>query len=121
MVVPCSPYLYVFCQYFLSFLDIIMSPFLSTFFIHHANAGLSAIWLSTAYSASCTGRDSLTSLTWFQVEPPYFHCMKNPHPLVVYFFVYLNGFLDCMWYAQSLLVRVPLQGEIGRASCRERV
>ena len=69
----CSPYLCVFCQYFLAVLDMILSLFLGTFFIHHANAGSSAIWLGTAYSASCTGKDSLTSLTWFQVELPSFH------------------------------------------------
>ena len=38
-----SPYLCVFCQYLLSVLDMILCLFLSTFFIHHANAGLSEI------------------------------------------------------------------------------
>ena len=33
-----SPYLCVFCQYFLAVLDIILSLFLRTFFIYHANA-----------------------------------------------------------------------------------
>ena len=75
-----NSYLCVFCQYLLTVLDIILSLFLSTFFIHHANDGLSTISLSTVYSASCTGKDSLTS---FQVELPSFHCMKTSHFLVV--------------------------------------
>ena len=58
-----SPYLCVFHQYFLAVLDIIMSLLLSTFFIHHTNTGLYAIRLSTLYSASSAGKDSLTSLT----------------------------------------------------------
>ena len=70
-------------QYLLAVLDIILSLFLSTFFIHHVNAGSSAIWLSTAYSASCTGGDSMTSLTWFQVELQSFHFMQTSNPLVV--------------------------------------
>ena len=78
-----SPYLCVFCQYLLAVLDMILSLLLITFFIHHANAGSSTIWLSTAYSASCTGKGYLTSLTWFQGELPYFHCMETSHPLVV--------------------------------------
>ena len=78
-----SPYLCVFCQKFLSVLDMILSIFLITFFIHHANSGSFMIWLSTAYSTSCTRKDSLTSLTWFQVELPYFHCMQTYHHLVV--------------------------------------
>ena len=64
-------------------MDIILSLLLITFFIHHENSGSSEIWLSTAYSASCTGKDYLTSLTWFQVELPSFHCMETSHPLVV--------------------------------------
>ena len=39
----CSMYLCVFCKYFLNVLDIILSIFLSTFFIHHENSGSSAI------------------------------------------------------------------------------
>ena len=62
-----SPYFCVFCQYFMAVLDMILSLFLNTFFIHHANAGLSVICLSTAYSYNCTMKDSLTSLTWFQI------------------------------------------------------
>ena len=78
-----SPYLCLFCQYLLAVLDMILSFFLSTLFIHHANAGSSAICLSTAYSSSRTRKDSLTSLTWFQVELPYLHCMQTSHPLVI--------------------------------------
>ena len=78
-----SPFLCAFCQYLLVVFDMILSLFLSTFFIHHANYGLSAVWLSIVYSASCTGKESLTFLTWFQFEPPYFQYMQTSHPLVV--------------------------------------
>ena len=87
-------------------LDMILSIFLSTFCIHHANAGSSVIWLSTVYSASCTGKDSLTSLTCFQVEPPSFHCMRTSHPLVVSLLLLLP--LD-IWIKESpSLICVPL-------------
>ena len=79
-----SPNLCVFCQYFLAVLDMILSLFLITFFIQHTNSCSSTICLSTAYSSSCTRKYSLISLTWFQVELPYFHFMKTSHPLVVY-------------------------------------
>ena len=101
-----SPYLCVFCQYFLVVLDMILSLFLSTFFIHHANASQSTIWLSTAYSDSSTGKDSLTSLTWFQLELPYFHYMLTSHPLVVYLLLLFP--LD-IWIKKSpSLIGVPL-------------
>ena len=104
-----SPYLCVFCQYFLAVLDMILSIFLSTFFFHNANYGSSAIWLSTAYSSSCTGKDSLTSLTWFQVELPYFYFMKTSHPLVVSL---LLLFTFDIWIKESpSLICVPLVRE----------
>ena len=78
-----SPYLCVFCQYLLAVLDMILSLFLNTFFIHHGNAGLSATFLSTKYSDICTRKESLTSLTRFQVEIPYLHCMQTSHTLMV--------------------------------------
>ena len=78
-----STYLCDFCQYLLAVLDTILSLLLSTFFIQHANAGSSAIWLSTAYSSGCTGKYYLTSLTWFQVEIPSFRCMETSHTLMV--------------------------------------
>ena len=78
-----SLYLCVFYQYLQAVLDMILSLLLSTFFIQHANAGSSAIWLCTMYSSSCTRKDYLTSLTWFQVELLSFHCMETYHPLVV--------------------------------------
>ena len=100
-----SPYLCVFCQYLLAVLDMILSLFLSTFFIHHANAGSSTIWLCTAYSASCTGKDSLTSLTWFQIELPSFYCMQTSHHLVVSLLLLFT--LD-IWIKQStFLICVP--------------
>ena len=77
------PYLSVICQYFLAVLYMILSLFLSMFFIYHAISVSYVIWLSTAYSNIFTRKDSLTSLTWFQVELPYFHFMQTAHPLVV--------------------------------------
>ena len=81
----CLPWLYVVCAvctcaFFsriagrlgydpVSFLEYFLCPLCKCWF--------SAIWLSTAYSASCTRKDSLTSLTWFQVEIPYLHSMQN--------------------------------------------
>ena len=79
-----SPYLCVFCQYLLAVLDMILYLFLINIFVHNANAGSSEILLSTAYSDSCTRKDSFNSLTWFQVETQSFHCMQTSHPLVVY-------------------------------------
>ena len=104
-----SPYLCVFCQYLLAVLDMILSLFLSTLFIHHANAGSSEIWLSTAYSASFTGKDSLTSLTWFQVELPSFQCMKTSQPLVVSFLLFFP--LDTWIKDSTSLIYVPLVRE----------
>ena len=72
----CSPFLCVFCQYLLAVFDMILSLFLGNFFIHHANDGSSAILLNNLYLASYTEKESLTYLTWFQVEIPSFHRMK---------------------------------------------
>ena len=58
-----------------SFLEYLLYP--------PCNSGSSAILLSNAYSTSCARKDSLASLTWFQVELPSLHCMQNSHPLVV--------------------------------------
>ena len=99
-----SLYLCVFCQYFLAVLDMILSIFLIILFIHHANTGSSEICLSTAYSASFTGKEYLMSLTWFQVELPYLHFMQTSHPLVVsllplfplYVWIKVSPFLICL-------------------------
>ena len=104
-----SPYLRVFCQYFLAAMDMILSLFLSSFFIHHANSGSSEIWLSTTYSTSYNGNDSLTPLTWFQVELPYFHFRQTSHPLVVSLLLLFPLYI-CIKYSPSLIC-VPLLHE----------
>ena len=100
-----SPYLCVFSQYLLAVLDMILYLFLSNLFIHHTNYGSSAIWLSTAYSDSCTGKESLTSLTWFRVELPYFHWMQTSHPLVVSLVLFFK--LDIWINVPPSLICVP--------------
>ena len=100
-----SPYLCVFSQYFLAVLDMILSLLLSTLFIHHAHAGSSAIWFSTEYSDTCTRKDSLTYLNWFQVELLSFHCMQTYHPLVVSLLLLFS--LDIWIKESSSLICVP--------------
>ena len=109
-----SPYLCIFCQYFMAVLYMILSLFLSNLFIQHENSGSSAIWLITAYSASFTTKDSLTSLTWFQVELPYFHWIQTSYPLVVSLLILFP--LDIWIKASPSLICVSLVRESMMAS-----
>ena len=94
-----SLYLWVFIEYHFV-LDIIWSLLFKKYLIHHANYGSSKILFSTAYSAICTGYESLISLSLIHLVLPYFQWMQTSHPLIVFFLflVPLLGMTNVFFY-----------------------
>ena len=79
-----TPYLFVFLQYFVFKLDIIMFLFFRAYGTHNANDGSSYIWFATTYLASPIRLASFTSLLYTHVVDSYFHSIRTSYPLVVF-------------------------------------
>ena len=77
------PNLWVLSQYFDLTFDMIRFLFFNVYRIHQAKTGSMAIFAATAYSAVCTGYDSLRSFSDTQFVLPSFHCARSSHPMVV--------------------------------------
>ena len=77
------PNLWVLSKYFDFTFDMIRFLFFNVYGTHQANAGSMVIFAATAYSAVCTGKDSLRSFNDIQFVLPSFHCARSSHPVVV--------------------------------------
>ena len=71
------PNLWVLSQYFDFTFDMIRILFFNVYRTHQAKAGSIAIFATTAYSAVCTGHDSLRSFSDPQFVLPSFHCARS--------------------------------------------